>query len=89
MWCVLITVLRGPKLKQPFFRFMSNVIAPAAFGLYLIHPLFRDGLHKLGVTAVEPNLWVGVPLTMTAIIIWTIALTVCIMRIPYLRRIVV
>ncbi len=89
MWLVLITVLRGPRLERPFFQFMSHAIAPAAFGLYLIHPLFRDGLHFLGITAVHPTLWVGVPLTMTAIIVWTIALTLLLMKIPYVRKIVV
>lgn len=89
MWLVLITVLRGDLIQRPFFRFMSNVIAPAAFGLYLIHPLFRDGLHYMGITAVTPNLWIGVPVTMTCIILWTTLLTLGIMRVPYVRKIVV
>jgi peptidoglycan/LPS O-acetylase OafA/YrhL len=89
MWLVLITVLRGEWMQRPFFRLMSNVIAPAAFGLYLIHPLFRDGLHYAGITAVTPNLWIGVPVTMTCIIVWTALLTLGIMRVPYVRKIVV
>lgn len=88
MWLVLITVLKGPKLERPFFKIMADVIAPAAFGLYLIHPLFRDGLHALGLTATYPALWIGIPVSVTCIITWTIGLTLGIMKVPYLRKIV-
>jgi len=89
MWLVLITVLRGPFIQTRALRFMSDVIAPAAFGLYLIHPLFRDGLDFAGVKAVTPNLWIGVPVAMTCVILWTTVLTLGIMRVPYVRKIVV
>jgi surface polysaccharide O-acyltransferase-like enzyme len=89
MWLVLITVLRGERIRRPFWRLMGNVIAPASFGIYLIHPLFRDGLHYMGITAYQPNVWIGVSVSMTAVVVWSVLATLLIMKIPYVRKIVV
>jgi len=89
MWCVLITVFRDKKIQSrgplPFF---CNQVAPAAFGIYLIHPLFRDTLHALGFTAARGDMLVGVPVMILLVVGLTNIVAIQWMKIPYLRKVI-
>ena len=89
MWCVLITVFRDKKIQSRWpLPFFCNKVAPAAFGIYLIHPLFRDTLHKLGFTAAYGDLWIGVPVTILLVVVLTNIVTIQWMKVPYLRKVI-
>jgi hypothetical protein len=43
----------------------------------------------MGITAYQPNVWIGVSVSMTAVVVWSVLATLLIMKIPYVRKIVV
>jgi len=89
MWCVLITVFRDKKVQSrgvlPFF---CNKVAPAAFGIYLIHPLFRDTMHAMGFTAARGDMLIGVPVMILLVVALTNIVAIQWMKIPYLRKVI-
>ena len=89
MWCVLITIFKDKKIQSRWpLPFFCNKVAPAAFGIYLIHPLFRDTMHHLGFTAAKGELWIGVPVTIIVVVVLTNIVAIQWMKVPYLRKVI-
>ncbi len=74
--------------STPIARLITRSLAPAALGVYLVHPLFLDLLSPLTLGG-SNNLWPpALKIATAAVLIFTLSyvLTAILMRIPFLRR---
>ncbi len=69
-------------------RLISRSLAPAALGIYLVHPLFLDLLSPLALGGGRNHWPPALKIATAAFVIFTLsyALTAILMRIPFLRR---
>jgi surface polysaccharide O-acyltransferase-like enzyme len=100
-WLIFVNVFHQPWPKSEGARKFVGWWASTTLGVYLIHPMFREilymrriwipGLYEKwlshGWEPVWPNIWLGIPLTATAVYLLSLAATGLIMKIPYVRRI--
>lgn len=70
-------------------RFVSQWLAPATMGIYLVHPFFRDVLHMKGYEATHPNVWLGIPMISLMVYVPSAIFAIVVMRIPVVKKIVV
>ena len=74
--------------STPIARSITRSLAPAALGIYLVHPLFLDLLSPLTLGGGKNHWPTALKITIAAIVIFTLSyvLTAILMRIPFLRR---
>lgn len=80
------------QIKSSLFRWLTNGLSGAAFGIYLIHALILIGLEKgwLGIrlsgNSLHPAL--GIPLTALVVTALSLGIVLALKKVPYLRAIV-
>ena len=74
--------------STPIARLISRSLAPAALGVYLVHPLFLDLLSPLAPGGGKNHWSPALTIAAAAVVIFTLSyvLTAILMRIPLLRR---
>ena len=91
------TVGRVPiQHNRKFVDLTRRLLAPAAFGVYLLHPIVLDVLWYFLISIppekqqsiVSLDAWSGIPLISAGVIVATFGATVLIQRLPYVRRVV-
>ena len=88
-WLIIVNTFDIAWLESKAGRFTSKWLAPLTLGVYLAHLMFREILYVNGYSVLWPNVWVGIPLVTVMVYVPTIVLVFVVMRIPYLRRIVI
>jgi len=63
-------------------------LAPLAFGVYLVHPLFLEGLTRLGFEESRFNPVWAIPTKALLVLLLSLSAVWVIRRIPILRRVV-
>jgi len=68
-------------------QFTGRWLGPATLGIYLVHPFFRDlcYVHGYGPTCIP--VYLGVPLLTLVVYGLSVAFTLLVMQIPFVRRI--
>ena len=74
--------------SNPIARLITRSLAPAALGVYLVHPLFLDLLSPLTLGGGKHHWPPALKITIAAVVIFTLSyvLTAILMKIPFLRR---
>lgn len=87
-WLIIVNTFDRKWAESGPGQFVSKWLAPMTLGIYLAHLLFREILTVHGFNAVWPNVWIGIPLMTAMIYIPSCIFVFVVMRIPYLKRIV-
>jgi surface polysaccharide O-acyltransferase-like enzyme len=77
------------KIKKAYLYMMFAKLAPYTLGIYVIHPLIKSLIGRIGLqsSAMEPVL--GIPVLTIAAIVGSLFSVIIISKLPFLRRIVV
>ena len=77
-----------PNPPAPIARLITRALAPAALGVYLVHPLFLDLLSPLTLGGGGNHWPPAVKIATGAVVVFTLSyvLTAILMKIPFLRR---
>jgi surface polysaccharide O-acyltransferase-like enzyme len=91
-WLIFVNTFHQPWPKSESARKAVGWWAGTTLGLYLVHPFFREMLYfsrwwDAGKGVWWPNVWLGIPLAALIIYVISLAVTVVLMKIPYVRRI--
>lgn len=79
---------RGTWPDKPIYKFISNTLAPATLGVYLVHPLMMGIVDKLELDARTIGVWIGIPITFVMVALMSFGFSVVVSKIPALRWIV-
>lgn len=88
MSIALFMIAKGAYRGNGAFGAAVRWVAPATLGIYLLHPAIRDLAKMAGIHALWPNVWLGVPLSVTLVFLVSLAVTLAMQRVPVLRRVV-
>ena len=88
-WLIVVNTFDEKWFNSPLGKFNTKWLAPATLGIYLVHLAFREVLFMNGFNAIWPNVWIGIPLNAAMVYIPSVIAVLIVMRIPFVRRIVV
>lgn len=99
VWLIFVNTFDDKWLDTGLSKFISKWLAPATLGIYLVHPLFRELLSLAGYDAslriwfndafTKPYILIGIPLLTLMVYIPSVIFTLIVMRIPFVKRIVI
>jgi surface polysaccharide O-acyltransferase-like enzyme len=89
VWLIFVNTFREGWLQSRPGRFVAKWIAPATLGIYLVHPLFREILYirTNGFNDFWISPWIGIPMAFVVVYAASVAFTLLVMQIPFVRRI--
>ncbi len=84
----LHTGVPRPGWRRVARNVISRAVAPATFGIYLAHPLVLFMLGKLGIRSGETTVYLSIPAVTVLTFVGSLLLSLCMLRVPGLRRLV-